>query len=56
MERRKTELKKTSEQDPGEQKNRFQFVRLEERIAPCSHLNPQGKDVGHDTRACDGGR
>ena len=27
-------------------KGRFQIVRLEERIAPTCHTNPQGKDVG----------
>ena len=25
---------------------RFQFVKLEERIAPACHTNPQGKKVG----------
>ena len=25
---------------------RFQFVKLEERIAPAAHYNPQGKKVG----------
>ncbi len=32
-------------------KNRFQLVKLEERIAPTCHTNPHGKEVGN----CKGG-
>jgi hypothetical protein len=35
-------------------KSRFRFVKLEERIAPCQHTNPQGKKVGSDNH-CGGG-
>jgi hypothetical protein len=57
MEPRKEVLKKKVSQDrKNERKNRFQIVKLEERIAPnCSyHTNPQGKGVGHYTRGCGG--
>lgn len=33
---------KDSSRKPG----RFRFVKLEERIAPACHYNPQGKKVG----------
>jgi hypothetical protein len=34
------QVQKTARKGP------FQIVRLEERIAPSSHTNPQGKPVG----------
>ena len=42
------EEKKTAEpkKDRGTGKVRFQIVKLEERIAPTCHYNPQGKLVG----------
>jgi hypothetical protein len=40
----------TSPPQPPERKRRFQIVKLEERIAPCRHANPQGKFVGPPSR------
>jgi hypothetical protein len=60
MEPRNDDLKKTPEEPRAARKNRFQIVKLEERIAPkcTAHNNPQGKLVGHySSRECGyGGR
>jgi hypothetical protein len=39
-----------SQSEGGKKPGRFQFVTLEQRIAPACHYNPQGKKVGcgHD--------
>jgi len=54
VEPRQEVLKQEPETRKDERKSRFQIIKLEERIAPhCSHVNPHGKVVGHDTsRTC----
>ena len=46
MEPRKEVLKKTPEQRKGGRKSRFQIVKLEERIAPCSY-HYRGRSYGY---------
>ena len=54
MEPRKEVLKKGSQDRKNERKSRFRIVKLEERIAPCIHLNSNGKFVGSDNaRHCE---
>jgi len=46
MEPRRDVLKKTPEKRKEKRARRLHIVKLEERIAPCIHTNPQGKEVG----------
>ena len=39
-------VEKTLVLEKNSKKGRFQLVKLEERIAPTVHTNPQGKKVG----------
>ena len=45
METRKEEQRKPPETH-DKKPRRFRIEKLEERIAPACHTNPQGKDVG----------
>jgi hypothetical protein len=47
MLREPRQIEKTTQPRPSARKGRFRFVKLEERIAPCQHTNPQGKKVGN---------
>ncbi len=46
MLREPKKVEKTAQVRKDQKSGRFQFVKLEERIAPACHYNPQGKKVG----------
>jgi hypothetical protein len=46
MLREPKKVQRQSQAGVGKKSKRFRFVKLEERIAPKCHYNPQGQKVG----------